>query len=41
MESRRMVLMNLFAEHQGRRRHREQSYGQGWGGEEGGERNGE
>ena len=30
MESRRMVLMNLFAEQQWRRRHREQIYGQGW-----------
>ena len=31
MESRRMILMNLFAEQRWRHRHREQTYGQGWG----------
>ena len=30
-ESRRMVLMNLFTEQQWRCRHREHTYGQGWG----------
>ena len=34
MESRQMVLMNLFAGQQRRDRHREQTYGHG-GGEEG------
>ena len=41
MESRRMVLTNLFTEQQRRRRHREQTYGQGWGEEAEGEINGE
>ena len=31
MESRKMVLMNLFAVQQWRCRHREQTYGHGWG----------
>ena len=35
MESRKMVLMNLFVAQQWRCRCREQTYGQGWG--EGGE----
>ena len=40
MESRKMVLKNLFAGQQWRNRHREQTYGQGkWGRE--GEKNGE
>ena len=34
MESRKMVLMNLFAGQQWRHSHREQTYGQGHGGEE-------
>ena len=32
MESRKMILMNLFAGQQWRHRHREQTYGQGQGG---------
>ena len=35
MESRKMVLINLFAGQQWRNRHREQTYGQGERGEEG------
>ena len=31
MESRRMILTNLFTEQQWRHRYREQTYGQGWG----------
>ena len=31
MESRKMVLMNLFAGQQWRHRHREQTYERGWG----------
>ena len=34
MESRKILLMNLFARQQWRRRHREQMYGHGWGREE-------
>ena len=34
MESRKMVLMNLFAEHQWRHRHSEQTYGHSCGGKE-------
>ena len=41
MESRRMVLINLFAELQWRCRHKEQTYGQGWGEEGEGVINGE
>ena len=41
MESRGMVLTNLFTEQQWRLRHREQAYGQGWGEEGEGELNGE
>ena len=33
--------MNLFAEQEWRRRHREETYGQGWGEEGEGEMNGE
>ena len=33
MESRKMVLMNLFAGQQWRHRHKEQTYGHRWGGE--------
>ena len=36
MESRKMVLKNLFAEQQWRNRHREQTYGHGEKGGEGG-----
>ena len=32
MESRKVVLMNLFAEKQWRHRHWEQTYGHSWGG---------
>ena len=35
MESRKMVLMNLFARQQWRNRHREQTYGHGERGREG------
>ena len=35
MESRKMVLNNLFAEQQWRNRHRDQTYGQGEKGGEG------
>ena len=35
MESRKVVLNNLFSGHQWRNRHREQTYGQGEKGEEG------
>ena len=31
LDSRRMVLTNLFTQQQWRRRHGEQTYGQGWG----------
>ena len=31
MESRGMVLMNLFPEQQWRHRHREETYARGWG----------
>ena len=41
MESRRMVLTNLFTEQQRRCRHREQTYGQVWGEEAEGQINGE
>ena len=41
MESRRVVLTNLFAEQQWSCRHREQTYGQGWGEEGEGEMNAE
>ena len=34
MESRKMVLMNLFAEHRWRHRHSEQTYGPSCGGKE-------
>ena len=35
MESRKIVLMNLFAGQQWKCRRREQTYGQGWGRERG------
>ena len=35
MESRKIVLMKLFAGQQWRHRHREQTYGNGWRGREG------
>ena len=41
MESRKMVLMNLFSGKQWRNRHREQIYGHGLGEEEEGETYGE
>ena len=41
MESRRMALTNLSAEQEWRCRHREQTYGQGWGEEGEGEMNGQ
>ena len=41
MESRKMVLMNLFAGQQWRHRHREQTYGPDKGEEGEGEMNGE
>ena len=41
MESRKMVLINLFAGQQWRNRDREQTYGHGWGQEEEGGRHGD
>ena len=41
MESRKMVLKNIFARQQWRHRYREQTYGQGWGRGGEGEMNGE
>ena len=41
MDSRKMILMNLFAGQQWRNRHRERTYGHGGGGEGKGEMYGE